>query len=119
MTGLPLQIMPFGSLATAGLYQVRNTRLGHIVRSLTLNALELSGHAHLGQIVPPGLTRGAAEVGDPIEHEVKKQVDLYLLDQVVRLLRPFYPELHDLLILHLLNPALGTVMMGGLVSALE
>lgn len=93
--------------------------MGHIGRSLALDALKLPRHAHLGQIVPPGITRGTAEVGDPIEHEVKKQVDLYFLHQVVRLFGPLHSELHDLLILNLLDAGWGTVMMGGLVSALE
>jgi len=119
MLGLPLQIMPFGSSAVAGLYQVRNTWLGHIAGPLALDGLKLPSETDLCQIVALSLAGSAAEVGDPVEDEVKEEVDLYFLDEVVGSFGPSDAKLHDLLILHLLNKPSHTVMTGGLLSAIE
>ena len=114
-----MQILPSGSLRVIGLYQVRNTCLGHIDSSLTLNRLKLSSNADLCQIIPSCLSRGTSKVGDSIENEVKEKMDLYTLDKVIRLLRPLYTKFDDLFVLNFLYLEKNTVIMGGLVAGDE
>ena len=96
--------MPSGSLRVIGLYQVRNTCLGHIDSSLTLNRLKLSSNANLCQIIPSCLSRGTSKVGDSIENKVEKKIDLKTLNKVIRLFGPFDTKFDDLFILNFLCP---------------